>query len=130
MKKHLIFRNIVSVLLFAVPAFGQQPTPTPVDETVKVRTDEVHLNVTALSSYGRFVPTLKAEDLLVVEEGTPQTITTMKRVPASVMLLLDTGGNLNFVKSAKLICFQHSFWRTHPWPACVLKKIIGILVHG
>ena len=40
--------------------------------------------------------------LLVVEEGTPQTITSMKQIPASVLLLLDTGGNLNFVKNAKL----------------------------
>lgn len=102
MKKRLVFSAFLLTLLFVVSLPAQQPTPTPADEPVKIRTDEVHLNVTAQTSYGRFVPTLKADDLLVVEEGTPQTITSMKQIPASVLLLLDTGGNLNFVKSTKL----------------------------
>ncbi len=70
-------------------------TPTP-DEQIKIATEEVHLNVTAQTSSGRFVPTLTKDDLLIVEEGTPHTIESMKRVPANVLLLLDTGGNFNF----------------------------------
>jgi hypothetical protein len=91
-------------LLFAVSAFAQQPVmqPTPPDETIKVFTEEVHLNVTAQTSDGKFVSTLEPADLLIVESGTPQKIESMKRVPASVLLLLDTGGNLNFAKSIGL----------------------------
>jgi hypothetical protein len=56
----------------------------------------------AQTSYGRFVPTLKPDDLLLVEGGDPQTITSMRRLPANVLFLLDTGGELNLVKSTAL----------------------------
>jgi VWFA-related protein len=89
----------VSILLtFAVSAFAQTPTPTP-DEPIKIFTEEVQLNVTAQTANGRFVSTLTKDDLLIVEEGTPQKIESMKKMPASVLFLLDTGGNLNFAKS-------------------------------
>jgi hypothetical protein len=39
---------------------------------------------------------------LIVESGTPQKIESMRRVPASVLLLLDTGGDLNFAKTLDL----------------------------
>lgn len=89
-----------AVLLFAVSAFSQVPEtkPTPPDETINVFTEEVHLNVTAQTNKGHFVTTLKPDDLLIVEEGTPQKIESMKQIPASVLILLDTGGNLNFAK--------------------------------
>ena len=87
--------------LFTLPVFSQEPTPqpTPPEEPIKIFTEEVHLNVTAQRSNGNFVPTLKPDDLLVVEEGTPQKIESMKKVPANVLFLLDTGGNLNFAKT-------------------------------
>jgi len=90
------------VLLLYSTGIMQVPTPFPtVDEPVKVVTEEVKLNVMA-RSYGRFVPTLKPDDLLIVEEGTPQVITSMRRVPANVLLLLDMGGDLNLGKSTAM----------------------------
>ena len=91
--------------LFAFSASAQKPTtqPTPpAEEPIKVFTEEVHLNVTAQTSGGKFVSTLKPDDLLIVESGTPQKIESMRRVPASVLLLLDTGGDLNFAKTLDL----------------------------
>lgn len=85
------------MLFFTLPTFAQEPTPP--DEKISVLTEEVRLNVTAQYSNGKFVPNLTADDLLVVESGDPQTITSMNRVPANVLLLLDTGSALNFVKS-------------------------------
>lgn len=89
------------IILFTFSIFAQQstPQPTPPDEPVRILTEEVHLNVTAQTESGRIVPNLKIDDLLVVEEGTPQTITSIKQIPANVLLLLDTGGNLNFAKN-------------------------------
>ena len=89
------------IILSVYSAFTQEtaPQPTPPEEPIKVFTEEVHLNVTAQTARGTFVPTLKTDDLLIVEEGTPKTIESMKKVTASVLLLLDTGGNLNFAKS-------------------------------
>jgi hypothetical protein len=86
--------------LFSLVGLAQEPPPTPPDEPIQISTEEVQLNVTAQYANGRFVSTLTADDLLVVESGDPQTITSMKRVPASVVLLLDTGGEPNFAKSA------------------------------
>ena len=89
------------MLFFTLLGFAQDssPTPTPPDEKINILTEEVRLNVTAQYSNGKFVPNLMADDLLVVESGDPQTITSMNRVPANVLLLLDTGSELNFVKS-------------------------------
>ena len=84
---------------FALSVLAQEPSPTPPDETVKILTEEVHLNVSAQDENGKFVPTLTADDLLVVESGDPQTITSMQRVSANVLLLLDTGGDLTYAKN-------------------------------
>jgi Ser-tRNA(Ala) deacylase AlaX len=88
-------------MLFALSVIAQTPTPqaTPPEETIKILTEEVHLNVTAQTYGGGIAPNLKIDDLLLVEEGTPQTITGIKQIPANVLLLLDTGGDLNFAKN-------------------------------
>ena len=91
---------IVLIGLFSLAGFAQTPSPTPPGDQIRVLTEEVRLNVSAQYADGRFAPTLSADDLLIVESGDPQTITSMKRVPASVLLLLDAGGEANFVKSA------------------------------
>ncbi len=85
--------------LFAFSVLAQEPSPTPPDEAVRILTEEVHLNVSARDESGKFVPTLTEDDLLVVESGDPQTITSMQRVPANVLLLLDTGGDLTYAKN-------------------------------
>lgn len=101
MKKQLenwLFAAVL-VIFSSYFAFSQTAAPTPPEETIKIRTEEVHLNVTAQTSNGKFVSTLAPEDLLIVESGTPQKIESMRRVPASVLFLLDTGGNFNFAKT-------------------------------
>ncbi len=72
-----------------------QPSPTPPDDTVKVYTEEVRLPVVALDQYERFDPTLSANDVLVLEDGVPQTVTSVQRIPANVLFLLCTGGETN-----------------------------------
>jgi VWFA-related protein len=97
-----LFVFILTVLsAFSVVA-QEKPTPTPPEETIKIATEEVHLNITAQTANGRFVTTLTPDDLLIVEEGTPQKIESMKKVPASVLLLLDNGGDLNFAKTLNM----------------------------
>jgi hypothetical protein len=100
--KYKIVMFFLMCALFVVAATAQTPTPTPPDEPIKITTEEVRLNVIAQTSNEKFVPTLKADDLLIVEEGTPQTITSMKKVPANVLLMLDTGSEMNFVKRVSL----------------------------
>ncbi len=87
------------ITLMGLTAFAQTPTPTPPDEPIKILTEEVHLNVTAQNRYGRIFPDLKINDLLVVEEGVPQTITNIEQIAANVLLLLDTGSSLTYAKN-------------------------------
>ncbi len=73
------------------------PSPTPLNEEqepVKVFTEEVRLPVVALDQYGHYDPTLEADDVLVLEDGVPQQIRSVRHIPANVLMVLDTGGEL------------------------------------
>lgn len=76
-----------------------QPTPREEpqeqQEPVKVFTEEVRLPVIAKDDYGRFDPTLGPSDLMVFEDGVQQEIKSVRRMPASVLLLLGAGGEMN-----------------------------------
>jgi len=74
-----------------------KPSPTPEEKTegqerVRVFTEEVRLPVLATDRDGHFDAGLEINDVLVLEEGEPQTIRSVRHIPANVLLLLDTGG--------------------------------------
>jgi VWFA-related protein len=60
-----------------------------------VFTEEVRLPVNATDTYGRYDPTLEVDDVLVLENGVPQQIKSVRHIPANVLLVLDTGGDSN-----------------------------------
>lgn len=72
------------------------PTPTPEDkegqDPVKVFTEEVRLPVVATDNAGHFDAALEIDDVLVLEDGQPQQIRSVRHIPANVLLLVDTGG--------------------------------------
>lgn len=79
----------------ASPTPSASPTPRPYDEDdqpVRVFTEEVRLPVVALDAYGHFDPTLVLDDVLVLEDGVPQQLRSVRHIPAHVLLVLDTGG--------------------------------------
>jgi VWFA-related protein len=79
-----------------------QPTPTPSqDEQIKIFTEEVRLPIVAFDDYGHFDPTLEMDDLLVLEDGVPQQIRSIQRIPANILLLLDTGNEITLAKSVE-----------------------------
>ena len=49
----------------------------------------------ALDSYGHYDPTLEADDVLVLEDGVAQQVRSVRHIPANVLLVLDTGGELS-----------------------------------
>jgi VWFA-related protein len=65
------------------------------DERVKVFTEEVRLPVIAVDQFGHYDPTVVPEDILVLEDGIAQQIKSVRRIPANVLLVLDTGGELS-----------------------------------
>jgi VWFA-related protein len=96
---------LVFTLLLAASAFGQSqretpaplpsPTPTAQDDRVTVFTEEVRLPVIAVDQFGHYDPSVVPEDILVLEDGVAQQIKSVRRIPANVLLVLDTGGELS-----------------------------------
>jgi VWFA-related protein len=93
------FALSVLALFLVAPAAraqsGARPKPTPAEDDERVYTEEVRIPVFATDEKGRFDPALEIPDVLVVEEEVPQQVKSVRRIPASVVLLLATGGELN-----------------------------------
>lgn len=89
------------VLLLTAPLYAQsgvrpRPTPKPEEEeTESVYTEEVRIPVFAFDEKGNFDATLAVDDVLVVEDNVPQQVKSVRRTPASVVLLLGTGWDLD-----------------------------------
>lgn len=80
------------------PTSTPAPTPTPADaEAVeRIESDATNLLLTAKDSKGRFVTTLKADDVRVLEDGVPQQVSLFEREtdePVSLALLVDTSAS-------------------------------------
>jgi VWFA-related protein len=79
---------------------SQQPSPSPTpqkeeQEPVRVFTEEVRLPVIALDQYGHYDPTLEPDDVLILEDGVAQEVRSVRHIPANVLVVLDTGGELS-----------------------------------
>jgi len=84
----------------AKPQPTPSPSPTPIEqdqESVRVFTEEVRLPILALDAYGHYDPTVEPDDVLVLEDGVIQQVRSLRHLPANVLFLLDTGGELSGV---------------------------------
>lgn len=77
------------------PPVSRPTPPDEQDESVKVFTEEVRLPVVAVDQYGHYDPTVVPDDILVLEDGVAQQIRSVRHIPANVVLVLDTGGELS-----------------------------------
>ena len=78
----------------AKPQPSPSPSPTP-EDSEKIFTEEVRLPVMAFDAYGHYDPTLELDDVLVLEDGVAQQIRSVRHIPANVLFVLDTGGELS-----------------------------------
>ena len=94
--------KIILIILFSV-AFSnaQTPAPTPIqdDEPEKIITEEIKLNVSAVDNNGKFVSNVKAEDLVIMEDERLHQASSLRRIPANVLIVMDTGGEMRRAKS-------------------------------
>jgi len=93
------FLFLAVFFLSSVSAFGQSgrttPRPTPVpgdDDPEKIFTEEIKMNVSAFDRTGAFFTGVKKEDLVINEDGVLHQATSVRRIPATVLIVLDTGG--------------------------------------
>lgn len=75
------------------------PTPAPADDTVRVSTEEIKLNVLAFDENGSFFPNVTDHDLVINENNVLHQPTSVRRIPANVLIVMDTGGEMRAVKS-------------------------------
>ena len=97
----------LSLLLFFIVAFpvissAQETAPTPPENADKPEvffTEEIKLNVSAFNREGDFVSDVSKDDLVISEDGRLHQADSLRRIPANVLIVLDTGGELRQVKS-------------------------------
>jgi len=102
-------RSLFFLVLFAVSAslvFGQsrrtqpRPSPTPPgDDSVRVETEEVKVNLLAFDEHGGFFPGVTVNDVVVTENNVLHQPEMVRRVRANVLIVMDTGGEMRSVKS-------------------------------
>lgn len=95
----LLFLLLAATFSSASAQAGRRPEPSPTppneeQDPVRVFTEEVRLPVIAIDQFGHYDPTLEADDVLVLEDGVAQQVRSVRHIPANVLLLLDTGGEL------------------------------------
>ncbi len=90
---------LLILFLFTV-SNAQTPTPTPTqdDEPERIFTEEIKLNVSAVDRDGKFFKGVKKEDLVIMEDGRLHQASSLRRIPANVLILLDTGGEMRAKK--------------------------------
>ncbi|HYO90654.1 MAG TPA: VWA domain-containing protein [Pyrinomonadaceae bacterium] len=106
--RRIILLFIAALVFFTFtppPAHAQsgrtapRPTPTPQErepqEPIRVFTEEVRLPISVTDNYGRFDPTLEIPDIIVLEDDEMQEVRSVRRIPANVLLVLDTSGGIN-----------------------------------
>jgi len=94
---------VVVFFSLAVSHYAQSGRPTPPppkdDDTEKVFTEEIKLNVLAFNDEGKFAPDVKKEDLVITENNILHQASSIRRIPANVLIVMDTGGEMRQIKS-------------------------------
>ncbi|MBK7705662.1 MAG: VWA domain-containing protein [Acidobacteria bacterium] len=90
--------------------FVERPTPTPTpvatptppdDQNLRVETEEIKVNISAFDERGRFYAGVGNDDVVISEDNVLHQPTSIRRMPASVLILLDTGGEDRVAKDYK-----------------------------
>ena len=96
---------LIVFAVFSIFSRAQTPTPTPPltgDEPEVFFTEEIKINVSAFNREGDFVSGVDKDDLVIMEDGRLHQADSLRRIPANVLIVLDTGGELRQVKSIDL----------------------------
>jgi VWFA-related protein len=105
-----IWRRLI-LIVWVVPvgwsyeALAQTTTTSPSqkangpEQHLRIVTNEVRLPLRAFDPVGRRVTDLTAKDILLIEDGVACQVTSLKREPANVLIVLDLSNNLGIFKS-------------------------------
>lgn len=102
----IAFTCVFAILSVAVLSFGQSGRVVPrpnvqTDDTDKVFVEEIKLNVSALNPEGRLYEGVTVNDLIIMEDGILHAPASVRRIPANIIIVLDTGGEERQAKDFK-----------------------------
>jgi VWFA-related protein len=89
-------RILILILILCIPVVSQTAEQ---DDVVRVDTDITNLPFTAMDKQRRFITTLTAEDVRVLEDGVPQQLFTFQREtdrPLAIAFLIDVSRSQEF----------------------------------
>ncbi len=92
---------ILLILALFAAVNAQTPAPTPIedDNPERVFTEEIKLNVSAVDRRsGKFFAGVKKEDLVITEDERLHQASSLRRISANVLIVLDTGGEMRAKK--------------------------------
>src|SRR5690606_5333588 len=76
-----------------------EPTPPPDETPVRIETEEIKVNILAYDEEGNFVTNVAEDDIVITEDDILHQATSVRRLPASVLIVMDTGGELRSQKT-------------------------------
>ena len=88
----------LSIFFFALNLACYAQTP-PNGEAEKVTTEEIKVNVSVTDRAGNFVADVRAEDLVIDEDGRLHQASSVRLIAPSVLIALDTGGANRLAKN-------------------------------
>jgi VWFA-related protein len=99
----LRIKCLLSILViffsYAISVYSQAP---PKDgDTEKIVTEEIKLNVLAFGAGGKFASGVSKEGLVISEDGRLHQPTSLRRIPANILIVLDVGNEISFGKRRK-----------------------------
>ncbi|HEY7543252.1 MAG TPA: VWA domain-containing protein [Blastocatellia bacterium] len=97
-----LFATVAILILTITSTFSQSGRKLPSknqqgqDDTIKLRADEVLLNVTVIDPYGHQATDLAKEEFIIAEDSERQSIESflISSVPVNVILMLDASGSV------------------------------------
>jgi len=100
MKRFVCALAILSLAIISTSAQSGRRLPSKApkdsDDTIRLRAEEVLLNVTIIDPYGHQVTDLAEDEFIIAEDGQRQDIASfaVSRVPVNVALMLDASGSV------------------------------------
>lgn len=102
-KCQFLFGALIILLSLITIGFSQDstPQPTPPDTDITVVTEEIKLNISAVTNSGDTALGLIPEDVVISENGRLHQATSVRKIPANVLFVLDVGNEIAYAKRNK-----------------------------
>jgi len=104
-RRRLILMALFIPVCWRIESLAQTTATSPPqkadeqEQRLRIVTNEVRLPLRAVDPMGRRVADLTAKEVLVIEDGVACQVTSLKREPANVMIVLDLSAPLGVFKS-------------------------------